>query len=509
MLKFIDDFLNKITMYRIILYTLIFLFIISLILSLFSVLPFTAADLIASLLIILFTTWLVNIIFSYVYEAPINVESVYITALILFFIITPAQGGVYSEFLPVAIWASIWSMASKYILAIKNKHIFNPAAFAVALTALTVGLSASWWIGTPSMLPFVLLSGLLVVRKIKRTDMVLSFSIGAIVMISVLSIMKGGDVVNTIWQTLTNSAFFFFAFIMLTEPLTAPTTKWLRVAYGIMVGLLFAPALHIGSVYSTPELALVIGNIFAYIVSPKEKLILKLKNRVKVGTDTYDFIFEKNRSLKFKPGQYMEWTLAHRDPDRRGNRRYFTIASSPTESELHLGVKFYPEPSSFKNHLVALPLDGEIIAHQVSGDFVMPTDKKKGLVFIAGGIGVTPFRSMIKYLIDTKENRDVTMLYSNRAVADISYKEVFDQAQKELGIKTIYAVTNKGEVLNDVNMRGNPIDAEMIKKEINNYTSKIYYISGPHGMVSSFESMLESIGVPSQNIKTDFFPGFA
>lgn len=509
MLKFIDDFLNKITMYKIVLYTLMFLFVASLILSIFNFLPFTPVDLIASLLLILLVSWLVNIIFSYVYKAPINVESVYITAFILFFIITPAQGGVYSEFLPIAIWASIWAMASKYILAIKNKHIFNPAAFAVALTAMTVGLSASWWIGTPSMLPFVIISGLLVVRKIQRFDTVMSFSISALIMITLLSILKGGDIFTTLLQTLTNSAFFFFAFIMLTEPLTAPTTKWLRVFYGVIVGLLFAPALHIGSVYSTPELALIIGNIFAYIVSPKEKLLLKLKDRVKVGTDTYDFIFDKNRSLKFKPGQYMEWTLAHRDPDRRGNRRYFTIASAPTENEIHLGVKFYPEPSSFKNHLIALPLGGEIVAHQVSGDFVMPNDKKKGLVFIAGGIGVTPFRSMIKYLIDAKEKRDVTMLYSNRAASDISYKEVFDQAHKELGIRTIYAVTNKGEVLTDANMRGNSINAEMIQKEVLDFVNKMYYISGPHSMVSSFEEMLKSIGVPANNIKTDFFPGFA
>lgn len=496
-------------MYRIILYVLIFFFGSALILSIFKILPYTPMDLVASLLIILLISWLSNVIFSYAYNAPTNVESIYITALILFFLITPAQGGVYSQFLPFAFWASVWAMASKYIFAINRKHIFNPAAFAVALTALTINQSASWWIGTPSMLPFVLIGGFLIIRKLRRTDLLLSFVISAFVAITILATLKNSDVMSTILKTMTNSAFFFFAFIMLTEPLTAPTTRWLRIIFGILVGFLFAPALHVGSFYSTPELALIIGNIFAYLVSPKEKLFLTLKERIKIGTDTYDFIFDRDKDFSFQPGQFMEWTLKHRSPDTRGNRRYFTIASSPTESEIHLGVKFYPEPSSFKNRLLALPVGGEVIASQKSGDFVLPKNKEKGLVFIAGGIGVTPFRSMIKYLLDKKEKRNVTLLYSNKTIKDIAYKEVFDRAQAELGIKTIYAVTEKGEAVFGESMRSGSIDARMIQKEIPNYLSRIFYISGPHGMVRAFEDTLKSIGVSSRNIKIDFFPGFA
>ncbi len=509
MLNYIDNFLNKTTMYRTVLYVLMFFFGAALVLSSFKFLPYTPADLVVSLIIILLISWIANIVFAYAYNAPANVESIYITALILFFLITPIQGGVYSQFLPFAFWASVWAMASKYILAIGKKHIFNPAAFAVALTALTINQSASWWIGTPNMLPFVLIGGFLIVRKIRRTDLVLTFFVSAFITIAALAMLKGSDVLSTLIKTMTDSAFFFFAFVMLTEPLTAPTTRWLRISFGVLVGFLFAPALHIGIFYSTPELALIIGNIFAYLVSPKEKLILKLKDRVKVGTDTYDFIFDKDKNFSFRPGQYMEWTLKHRSPDTRGNRRYFTIASSPTENEIHLGVKFYPEPSSFKNRLLALPIGGEIIASQKSGDFVLPENREKGLVFIAGGIGVTPFRSMIKYLLDKKEKRFITVLYSNKTIKDISYKEIFDRAQVELGIKTIYAITEKGEAVFGESMQRGSIDARMIQKEIPNYREKVFYISGPHGMVDAFQTALKSIGVPRKNIKTDFFPGFA
>ncbi len=515
MLNVVDTILNRITMYRVVLYVLIFFFLGALALSFFKFLPYTPIDLIISLLVILVVSYLTNILFSYGYDAPTNVESIYITALILFFIITPIQGGVYSQFLPLAIWASIWAMASKYIFAIGRKHIFNPAAIAVVLLALTIHQSASWWIGTPVMLPFVLIGGFLIVKKILRLDMVLSFGLSAILAIVILEIVKGSDVTqiyNTVLLTLKNSAFFFFAFVMLTEPLTAPTTRWSRIIFGIIVGVLSAPALHIGSFYSTPELALVIGNVFAYIVSPKEKLLLRLKKRVSIGTDTFDFIFDRDPSFHFKPGQYMEWTLAHRSPDTRGNRRYFTLASSPTENEIHLGVKFYPKEnkiSSFKNRLLALPIGGEILASQTSGDFVLPKNETQGLVFIAGGIGITPFRSMIKYLTDTKQKRDVTLLYSNKKVSDISYKEVFDEAARVLGIKTIYAITDKGEEIAPGSMYGGFIDAHMIEQTIPDYKNKLFYISGPHGMVSVFETTLKSMGIPRKNIKIDFFPGFA
>lgn len=509
-MKFIDNFLNKITMYRLVLYVLVFFLGASIFLSAIKALPYTPIDLITAVFFILFVSWFFNLIFSYVYKSKTNLESIYISALILFFIITPPQGGVYSQFLALAFWASVWTVASKYLFTINKKHLFNPVAIAVVLVALAIGQSATWWIGTANMLPFVLIGGLLIVRKIRRFDLVFSFLISALIAISIFAIFKGGDVPNTLIHTLKDSAFFFFAFIMLTEPLTAPSSKRYRIIFGTLVGILFLPQLHIGPVYSTPELALILGNIFAYLVSPKEKLILKLKEKKKIANDTYDFIFENNTDkFSFRPGEYMEWTLPHRSPDTRGNRRYFTIASSPTENDVRLGIKFYPEPSSFKNHLLAMPIGEEVMGAGRSGDFVLPKENEKGLVFIAGGIGVTPFRSMIKYLIDNNEKRDITLLYSNKTIEDISYKEIFEEAESKLGIKTIYAVTDTKEGITDTNIRAGFINADLIKKEIPNYIEKIFYISGPHGMVNAFEKTLQEMGVKNKNIKIDFFPGFA
>src|SRR5512140_770458 len=84
---------------------------------------------------------------------------------------------------------------------------------------------------------------------------------------------------------------------------------------------------------------------------------------------------------------------------------------------------------------------GETFAGQVAGDFVLPRDKRQKIVLIAGGVGVTPFRSMIKYLLDTQQKRPVVLFYANKSINDIIYKDVFDRAQHELGIQTIYTVT--------------------------------------------------------------------
>lgn len=495
-------------MYRLVLYCLVFFLFGAFALSFFGLLPYAPGALLFSAVIILGVSWITNIIFARVFDAPANVESVYITALILVFLIAPPQSSDYFQFLSLGCWAAIWAMASKYIFAIRKKHIFNPAAFAVALTALTLNQSASWWIGTFAMMPFVAVGGILVVRKIRRADLVWSFFVVALAGIVGFGLSKGTDPAISLGKALFDSPILFFAFIMLTEPLTTPPTRMLRIGYGALVGFLFAPAMHIGSVYSTPELALLAGNVLVYLVSPKEKLVLKLKEKIKVASDTLDFVFASDRKFAFKSGQYMEWTLAHRDPDSRGNRRYFTIASSPTEEEVRIGVKFYPEPSSFKNKLVSMDPGDTVVASQRAGDFVLPKDTQKKLAFIAGGIGVTPFRSMIKYLLDKKEKRYVVLLYSNKTVSDIAYRDIFDDARAQLGIKTVYAVTDPGQIMSGPEMRAGFIDKKMIREEIPDYTERIFYISGPHAMVIVFKKVLRELGIKRSRIKTDFFPGF-
>jgi ferredoxin-NADP reductase len=504
-MKYIDSFINKITMYRLVLYYLIALFFIAIGFGLFGILPYTPTSLIVSAGLLLGISWGTNIIFAKVFQASTNSESVYITALILFFIITPFRS---VHDLPLLVWAAVWAMASKYIFAIRKKHIFNPVAIAVVITAFGLNQSASWWVGNAAMMGFVVVGGLLIVRKIRRESLVFSFFFMALLTISLFTLLNKGNLLNTYQTVLLHSSLFFLAFVMLTEPLTTPPTKKLQIMYGAFVGFLFAPQVHVGTMYSTPELALVVGNVFAYLVSSKQKLFLTVMEKMHLSEDLIDFVFSHDKKFSFVPGQYLEWTLPHKNADSRGNRRYFTIASSPTEKHLRLGVKFYEQGSTYKRHMANMDTATPIIASQLAGDFTLPKNPEKKCVFIAGGIGITPFRSMIKYAIDTNQKRPIVLFYANKIATEIAYKDVFDAAEKKLGIRTIYTLTDKNAV--PANWQGNigRIDAGMIQKEVPDYKERTFYLSGPPAMIEGFEKVLKETGIKKKQIKKDYFPGF-
>ena len=506
MIKRIDAFIDRTTMYRLVLYVLIGQLILALALSCFGLLSFGPLSLLISTAFLVFMCWAANWLLASIFAVPANVESVYITALILALIIDPIKTPADLPFLG---WAAILAMSSKYILSINNKHIFNPAAVAVVVTSFAIGQSASWWVGTVPMLPAVLVGGILLVRKLRMGEMVLCFILAALVAVGIACFVKGLSFTKELQQLLLESPLLFFASIMLTEPLTCPPTQKLKRIYGLLVGILFVPQIHIGPVYSTPELALVIGNVYAYLVSPKQKVMLKLKRRSKVASDIVDFVFQPSQRLAFEPGQYVEFTLDLEKPDSRGNRRFFTLASAPTEEDLRLGVRFYNNGSSFKRTLLRINNSTKMLAGQVAGDFTLPKDPRQKLVFIAGGIGITPFRSMLKYLLDTNQPRDIVLFYINRTADEIAYRDVFGDAQTWLGVKVFYTLTGTKSVPRNWPGLVGRIDELTLQQAVPDYQERTYYISGPPEMVRAYEHMLKHMRVPAGQINKDFFQGLA
>jgi ferredoxin-NADP reductase len=144
----------------------------------------------------------------------------------------------------------------------------------------------------------------------------------------------------------------------------------------------------------------------------------------------------------------------------------------------------------------------------LAGDFTLPQDPAKKLAFIAGGIGVTPFRSMIKYLIDKNEKRDIVLFYSNKTQDEIAYKDIFDMAQKQFAMKTIYTLSDETKLPEGWTGDKGFLTADKVKTFLPDYKERTFYLSGPHGMVAAFEKTLSEIGVPKRQIKTDYFPGF-
>lgn len=477
-------------MYRMVLYYLLVLFVAALAASAANLLSFSSLALLWSTIVLLMWAWLANEFFAWVFGAVSNHESVYITALILALILPPVAFTDVGGSIALAVIAT-WALASKYIFAIGNKHLFNPAALAVALSSFALGISATWWVaGNLVLLPVVLIGGLMVVYKLRKFDLILAFVITAFIAVALTSQSPLGGMQSLF----LHSSILFFAFAMLTEPLTMPPTRVLRIVYGAIVALLFIPAAHIGSFYFSPELALIIGNLFSYVVSPKGRYMLTFVGRRALASGIYEYLFRPDRHLHFKPGQYLEWTLGDVPVDNRGNRRFFTIASAPEDEEVALGVRFYDKPSAFKSTLANLPMNGVISVSSLGGDFTMPKDTNKKLAFLAGGIGVTPFSSMARHCINTDESRDAVLLYSSKSDSEVAYKDVFASAG-QYGWRTLYRI--------------GIIDAEYITRQVPDYSERIFYISGPHGFVSAMKKLLIGLGVSRFNIKTDFFPGLA
>lgn len=505
-LRPLDALLDRVTMYRLLLYTLLAYTGVAALLAGFGLLAFSPVALLLSTGFLLVMCWATNTLLAWVFHVPTNIESSAITALILALIIDPAKTSNSWQFLG---WAAILAMASKFVLGLWNKHIFNPAAIAVVITAFALGDTASWWVGSGAMLPVTLIGGFLITRKIRYETVAGVFLLAAALATCLASVALGLSLAMELRTLVVESPLFFFGSIMLTEPLTAPPTLRLRYIYAALVGALFIPQAHLGALYSTPELALSVGNVFSYVVSPKRKLALRLRKRVRLAPDILEFTFRPEQRLAFAPGQYMEFTLGHPKADDRGNRRYFTLASSPTEDQVRLGVRFYPQGSSFKQALARLDGRTPVLAGQLAGDFTLPDDPNRKLAFIAGGIGITPFRAMLKYLIDTREPRDVVVLYANRQPQHIVYQEVLSEAQARLGARVIYTLTDPAMVPHGWQGAQGRVDEAMIAATMPDYRDRTFYLSGPPEMVRATEAALRRLGVSGRQIKRDYFPGLA
>jgi glycine betaine catabolism B len=176
---------------------------------------------------------------------------------------------------------------------------------------------------------------------------------------------------------------------------------------------------------------------------------------------------------------------------------------------VRMGVKFYPKPSSFKKRLLAMEPGESMAVCHLAGDFTLPRDRHEKLAFIAGGIGITPFASMIRHMLDTRDRRDAVMLDANWKVEDISYDPLLREAQERLGLRTVHALSATECVPEDWEGCVGFVDSKMLRKVLPDYKERTFYISGPPAMVSAAKRAVAELGVKRSRIRTDYFPGFA
>jgi ferredoxin-NADP reductase/Na+-translocating ferredoxin:NAD+ oxidoreductase RnfD subunit len=511
MTRLIDSLLDRLTMYRLTLYSLIALVGLGFVLSLFGLVP-ARPEAIASTTAILLAVCLgANAIFSRVWRVRSNPESSLITALILALVVDPVFPPANPRGAVVVALAAAVGIASKYLLAFRRQHLFNPAAVAALFSGLAFGAFASWWVGGTYMLPLVLLGGALLARKVRRFRLLGVFLGEFVLFMVILSLVNGlgpDMILQSMFFVLGQSAVVFFAAVMLTEPMTSPKRFSLQALYAGIVAFLYQPQLAILGHNLTPEQALVVGNLFSFLVSPSYKIRLEMKEQRHIGSEIVSFSFPRPAWFHHRPGQYMEWSLPLPRSDSRGTRRYFSIASSPTEDEIMIAARFPAPASKFKEALLETSPGSVITAGELAGDFTLPQDPRKPLAFIAGGIGITPFRSMLKYLSDRIEKRDIVLLYSAGREEQVVFQDVLEKARCTLGVNVTVTLTDQERIRAGWTGKRGQIDAAMIREVIPDASRRLFLVSGPPGMVSSARSALHSAGVRRSAIRTDYFPGY-
>jgi len=224
------------------------------------------------------------------------------------------------------------------------------------------------------------------------------------------------------------------------------------------------------------------------------KLKLAVRNAESPGV--VSFIFKPEQPLVWKAGQFLHYVLNHVSTDDRGSDRWFTIASAPYEKHVMLTTRFAAkESSTFKQTLKALKPGDTVEISDLDGDFTVD-DPQQHYVFIAGGIGITPFRAILKQAAHDRKLLRVTLLYANRKEVAAYKKELAALARRNPNLNICYLFHPRR------------IDKAAIKELVPDLKKPLFYVSGPEPMVESVGKMLQQLGVPKKHIKQDWFPGY-
>jgi len=223
---------------------------------------------------------------------------------------------------------------------------------------------------------------------------------------------------------------------------------------------------------------------------------LELAARKTESPDVESFVFKPKEPFDWKPGQFLHYVLHHEPTDDRGSDRWFSIASAPCEGHVQLTSRFAKDRSStFKKALRALRTGDTIEVSDLDGDFIVG-DTNRDYVFIAGGIGITPFRSILKDADHAGRKLRVKLLYANRDQNVVFKDELESFAKRNNALQIHYLFSPQR------------IDKETIQKFAPDLKKPFFYVSGPEPMVESIGKLLQELGVAKDNLKQDWFPGY-
>lgn len=235
---------------------------------------------------------------------------------------------------------------------------------------------------------------------------------------------------------------------------------------------------------------------------------IKLIGHEEIASGTMAFHFEKPEGFTYKAGQFCDLTLD--DPpetDAEGNTRGFTLASAPYESDLMVSTRL--RDTAFKRALKEMQPGSDLKFDAPYGSFTLHGDADIPAVFLSGGIGVTPIRSIVLQATRDKLPHRIVLFYSNRTPESTAFLDELSQAQQSNpNFILVATMTGMAQSSTDWSGETGSITGEMISKSVTDLGRPIFYISGPRAMVAAMRKVLDDAGVKDDRIRTEEFTGY-
>lgn len=485
------------TTYRLVVVLLVALAAWSFVLSFTGALLYTPAELGATLLTAVVSTLVASRVCGLLLRTRPQTDSSLITGLLLFFLFWPTTEG--AGLGTVALAAAV-ATASKYVLVWRRRHIFNPAALGAAVIALSGLGGAVWWVATPLMLVVSLPAALLVLWRVRLLPMAAVFAVVAVAVITARFTMAGFAPLEAVETVFTSYPLVFLAGFMLTEPLTLPPLRSQRLVLAAVVGFLFAVPFSVGPVSLSPELALLIGNALAFGLGQRGAVRLRMKYRRELTPTVREVVFDPVRPVRFRAGQYMELTVPHFEPDQRGSRRTFSMATPPQEHSVAFALRETVPLSSFKKALLSLRPGTEITGTLVAGDFTLPRNPNRSVLMIASGVGITPFLSMLRD--SGARGRNIVLVYAVPAVEELAYAAEL----QELDVRVLVCAPTDPGIPGWTWLGPHLPDGGELLRVVPDAAARAAYAAGSPAAVAAARRAVRKAG--GRRVRTDPFLGY-
>jgi ferredoxin-NADP reductase len=233
-----------------------------------------------------------------------------------------------------------------------------------------------------------------------------------------------------------------------------------------------------------------------------------LTKREEIAEGTMAFHFAKPSDFQFRAGQSIDLTLVNpAETDGEGNTRAFSIASSPFDGDLMIATRM--RDTAFKRVLRNAALGLKVQIEGPSGSFVLHRKTEKPAVFLAGGIGITPFLSIIRQAAHDKASHHIYLFYSNRRPEDTAFLDLLSEAARQnANFHLIATMTEMDKSHQRWQGETGFINQGMLERHLPSLHGPIYYLAGPPAMVAAMRGMLTEAGIDEDDIRTEEFSGY-